>query len=54
MGIFIFNISIVFIGVDYVKVVDIIVKNVNDIKGVLVKLNFDYFGVVKGKNFIIV
>ncbi|MBC8845002.1 LTA synthase family protein, partial [Escherichia coli] len=37
-----------------VKAADITAKNVNDIKGVSVKSNPDYFGAAKGKNLIIV
>ena len=54
MGIFTFNISTALTGADHVKAADITAKNVNDIKGVSVKSNPDYFGAAKGKNLIIV
>lgn len=49
MGIFTFNISTALTGADHVKAADITAKNVNDIKGVSVKSNPDYFGAAKGK-----
>ncbi|MBA5745154.1 LTA synthase family protein, partial [Escherichia coli] len=47
MGIFTFNISTALTGADHVKAADITAKNVNDIKGVSVKSNPDYFGAAK-------